>query len=312
VTQVALVVHPIKVADPEALADLVRKRCAELGWPQPTVFETSAEDPGVGQARQAIADGAELVIAAGGDGTVRAVAHSLATSSATLGVVPQGTGNLLGRNLGIPTDIPEAVEVALTGEDRVIDVGKVVNRGDGEGDVFTVMSGIGLDAAMVRDAPEPLKKRVGWLAYLVGIARSLRGERLKVEITVDGAEPLRRSARAVLVGNVGELQGGVDLLPESRPDNGKLDVAILAARGPIEWSAVLIGSLLGKHPSRGDRRLERLRGGHILVRTRSAQAREVDGDLLADGPDLEVEVLPGALTVRVPRREANADDSKEK
>lgn len=306
-TEVALVVHPIKVADPDALADRVRKRCAELGWPQPAVLETTQEDPGTGQARQAVADGAELVIAAGGDGTVRAVAKALTDSAARLGVVPQGTGNLLGRNLGIPTDVEEALEIALAGEDRTIDVGRVI----GSGEVFTVMAGIGLDAAMVRDAPEGLKKRVGWLAYLVGMARALRGKRLKVEIIVDGAEPLRRSARAVLVGNVGQLQGGVDLLPESRPDNGTLDVGILAARGPIEWTAVLVQSLLRRHPERGDRRLERISGGHIIVRTRSAAAREVDGDLLTDGSSLEIEVLPAALTVRVPAGEAPQTDVQE-
>lgn len=299
-TQTAIVVHPIKVGDVDALTDRLRKRCAELGWPEPIVVESSAEDPGSGVARRALRDGAELVVAAGGDGTVRAVAEALATTGAALGVVPQGTGNLLGRNLGLPTDDVEALEVALTGRDRVVDVGRVLPTGE----VFTVMSGIGLDAAMMREAPEGLKNRVGWVAYLVGAAKALRGERIKVELRVDGAEPVVRSVRAVLVGNVGRLQGGVDLLPEAAPDDGLLDVVLLAPKGPHQWAAVLAGSVLGRHPSRRDRRLERLRCRRIAVRVRAPQAREVDGDCLPDGDRLEVEILPGALTVRVPRDDA--------
>ena len=299
-TQVALVVHPVKVADPPALIENVRKRCAHLGWPEPIVVETSVEDPGAGVTRQALKDGATLVIAAGGDGTVRAVAEAVvlegrAGTPAVLGIVPEGTGNLLVRNLDLPAGLDEALDVAFNGRDRTIDVGQVDS-----GEIFAVMAGIGLDAAMVRDAPEALKKRVGWLAYLFGAARGLRNERLKVQIVVDDAAPLVRSARAVLVGNVGRLQGGVDLLPESAPASGELEIAVLAARGPIEWMAVLTGAALGRHPARRDRRLERLSGRRIAVRARSPQPREVDGDLLPERADLSVEVLPGALTVRVP------------
>jgi len=235
------------------------------------------------------------VLVCGGDGTVREVCAELAGTGIPIGIVPAGTGNLLGRNLDLPTDSDDALDVAFGGRDRTIDVGRVDS-----GEVFAVMAGIGLDAAMVRDAPEALKKRVGWLAYLFGAARGLRNERLKVQIVVDDAAPLVRSARAVLVGNVGRLQGGVDLLPESAPASGELEIAVLAARGPIEWMAVLTGAALGRHPARRDRRLERLSGRRIAVRARSPQPREVDGDLLPERADLSVEVLPGALTVRVP------------
>lgn len=322
-TQVALVVHPIKVDDPAALRAAVRARCAERGWPEPWVLETSVEDPGTGVTRRAVRDGADLVIAAGGDGTVRAVAEGLCDPGvrdpggrepgdpgpggreARLAVVPQGTGNLLGRNLDLPTDLYQALEVAFDGADRRIDAGRLDT-----GEVFAVMAGIGLDAAMVRDAPEGLKRRVGWAAYLLGILRGLRSGRFRVRVDLDGVTTIERTARAVLVGNVGELQGGVDVLPESHPADGRLRVAVVAARGPVEWAAVLAKALAGKPPAPRDRRLERLAGHRITVRVASRQPREVDGELLDEGTELVAEVLPGALLVRVPVAPADRPDDE--
>lgn len=291
-----LVVHPLKVVDIDALEELARRRCVDLGWPHPLIVETTTDDAGTGLARAALAQGAQIVVAAGGDGTVRAVAEALTGTDAVLGVVPLGTGNLLARNLGIPTALDEAVEVALTGRRLVIDVGRVQPGGE----VFTVMAGMGLDAAMVRDAPEGVKKRIGWLAYVISALRALREDRMRVTVQVDDRPPLRRSARAVLVGNVGELQGGIDLLPESDAADGALHVAILAPRGPLQWVSVLLKSASGSHPSRRDRRLERFTGRRLVVRATVPQAREADGDVLDDDTRLEVEIVPAALAVHVP------------
>ncbi|MEE6273993.1 diacylglycerol/lipid kinase family protein [Georgenia wangjunii] len=120
----AVVFNPSKSADGERLRSLVTQSAAEAGLSEPLWFETTVEDPGLGQAREALAAGASVVIAAGGDGTVRAVAEALAGTTTPMALLPLGTGNLLARNLDLPLgDQREMVTVALTGRDRPMDLG---------------------------------------------------------------------------------------------------------------------------------------------------------------------------------------------
>ena len=290
-----LVVNPTKVDASDALLSRVAGRAAELGLPVPRLVPTTQDDPGEGQAREAAASGARLLLVAGGDGTVRAAAQGLAGSGVPLGILPQGTGNLLARNLGIPQDDDEALDVALTGDDRTIDLGRL-----DDGTAFAVMAGTGFDARMMRDAPEGLKGVLGWPAYLVGGARGMRRSRVHVQVALDGGAPRTAVVRTVLVGNVGRLQGGLQLLPDAQPDDGALDVALVAPRNPKDW-VVLIGRALTRR-HRPDRRLELLRGREIRVVTRRTEPRQVDGDLIDDGRGFTAVVEPGALVVRVPRR----------
>jgi diacylglycerol kinase (ATP) len=290
-----VIANPTKVDDLGALLDRVAARSSELGLPVPRLVPTTAEDPGEGQARDAARAGAGLVLAAGGDGTVRAVAEGLAHSGVPMGVLPQGTGNLLARNLDIPQDEADALDVALTGADRTIDLGRL-----DDGTAFAVMAGAGFDARMMRDAPEGLKDALGWPAYIVGGARALRHSRMRVVVRVDGDAPRRRTVRTVLVGNVGRLQGGLQLLPDATPDDGALDVALVAPRGAKDWVVLVARGLTRKH--KPDRRLELLRGRRIEVATRHAQPRQVDGDLIDEGASLVAEIDPGAVVVRVPRQ----------
>ena len=290
-----LVVNPVKVDDPGALLKRVADRCAHLGLPVPRLVPTTEDDPGEGQAREAATAGAGLLLVAGGDGTVRAAAQGLAGSGVPLGILPQGTGNLLARNLDIPQDDDEALDVALTGADRTIDLGRL-----DDGTVFAVMAGTGFDARMMREAPEGLKGVVGWPAYLVGGARGLRRSRVHVQVALDDDAPRTAVVRTVLVGNVGRLQGGLQLLPDAQPDDGTLDVALVAPRNPKDW-AILIGRALTRR-NRPDRRLELFRARQIRVVTRGTEPRQVDGDLIADGRGFTAVVEPGALVVRVPRQ----------
>ena len=135
---VALVVNPVKTADVDTLAGRLGERCRAAGLADPLVLPTTEEDPGRGQARQAVDAGADVVVAAGGDGTVRAVAEGLAGTGTPLAVLPQGTGNLLARNLGLPHDLDDALDAAVHGTDRALDVGRL-----DDGTVFAVMAGRG-------------------------------------------------------------------------------------------------------------------------------------------------------------------------
>jgi diacylglycerol kinase (ATP) len=291
-----LVVNPTKVDDVDALLCRVAARCAHHGLPMPQLLTTTKDDAGEAMAVEAVRRGADLVLAAGGDGTVRAVCCGLHASGVSLGILPLGTGNLLARNLGLPLDLDEALEVALTGRDRVLDLARAT-LDDAEPTCFAVMAGLGFDAQMMADAPEGLKAAVGWPAYLVSGLRHLRDRAGRVELTLDGRPPVRRAVRGVVVGNVGRLQAGVALLPGAVPDDGRLDLVLLAPRGLVDWGRVVIRLLT--HSSREDRALSRHTVRRLQLRADRPTQAQLDGETAGAVTSLLIEVSPGALVVRV-------------
>lgn len=294
----AVVVNPNRVEGTDELRRQITDQLAEAGWPAPAWLETTAEDPGTGQARQAVEDGADVVMVCGGDGTVRAVVEGLAGTQTALAVLPGGTGNLLAANLDVPTDVPDGVDTVLRRGRRQIDVGRA------DGQVFAVMAGMGLDAATMDDAPTALKNRAGSIAYVFSALRHLADDEMHVDVVVDGGPPLRRHARSVLVGNVGRLQGGVTLLPDAQPDTGVMEVAIIAPRNVGHWLQLLVGIALRR--SRVPRR-EMLRGSHVVVSCDRPQPRQLDGDVLEPGRTLEVTVEPASLWVCVHQPDTSPD-----
>ena len=109
----AVIVNPVRVQDLAERRAVIETALAAAGWPAPAWFETTSEDTGSGQARQAVADGARVVFACGGDGTVRSVIAGLVDTDTALAVLPAGTGNLLATNLGLPDDPAAGVKLAV-------------------------------------------------------------------------------------------------------------------------------------------------------------------------------------------------------
>ena len=287
----AVIVNPNRVEGLDELRTSIVDQLTSAGWPEPAWLETTADDPGTGQARKAVSDGAEVVFVAGGDGTVRACIEGLAGTGTALAVLPGGTGNLLATNLGIPTETIDGVRLALEHGRRSIDLGYVGDQ------AFAVMAGMGLDAAMVDDAPTTLKAKLGSVAYVYSALKHLNDAEMKVEIYVDDLPVLRRRARTVLVGNVGRLQGGVNLLPDAEPDNGQMDVAVLAPRNLGHWIQTAVGVLRpGRHKVPN---MELLRGSRIRVVSDRPQPRQLDGDVIDASDTLDVTVQPDALWVCV-------------
>lgn len=287
----AVVVHPGKHDDLDGFRSVVVKAMTELGWAEPIWLETSPDETGEGHARTAVASGVDVVLASGGDGTITACVAGVAGTGVPLGVLPCGTGNLLARNLGLPLDLEEALAVALTGGEKLLDVG-VAN-----GQPFVVMAGLGFDAEMLAGASEGLKKRAGWAAYALSALRHLWDRPVRVVLRADSGPPLRRWASGVIVGNVGALQGNVRLLPDAAPDDGVLDVAVLTAWGIIGWLGLAADVLLLR---RRTARLTRLTCRELVVETRHARPWEADGDVIGSVRRLTVSVRPGDLLVRVP------------
>jgi diacylglycerol kinase family enzyme/membrane-associated phospholipid phosphatase len=297
-SRLAVVLNPTKVNDVAAFQTLMNAAVERHGWAVPRWYETTAEDAGIAMTHAALADGAEMVVAAGGDGTVRVVCSELARTGVPLGIVPLGTGNLLARNLDVPLRVQDAMTVALSGQDRAIDVVGVSGDGLPES-CFTVMGGLGFDAAIMAGASDALKARMGWRAYVVSAIRNLRYPASRVEISVDDGPYQRHRARTVVIGNVGLLQAGIPLLPDARVDDGRLDVVVIAPQRLIGWVFVVARVLRrGRHT---DASLARMTGRSVVVRANQPVARQLDGDPIGEGRELRATVMAGTLLVRVPR-----------
>jgi len=320
----AVVYNPVKVHLP-TLKRTVAKHQQDAGWAETLWFETTEEDPGGGMARAALEAGADVVAAAGGDGTVRAVAEVVHGSGASLALLPSGTGNLLARNIPAPIDdLGASAHTIFHGDDRPIDFGMLeIERPDGDRERFgfLVMAGLGLDARMLANTKPELKKKVGWLAYVDSLFRSVRDAdafEFRYRLDDDGTHSLR--AHSLIVGNCGMLQAGATLLPDAEIDDGVFDIVVMRPRGFFGWmrigarvfweNAILRSfrrSALGRTgvgkrivtKVREERPLRYLRGEEFVTRLEKPDEFEIDGDPVGEVVAFRAKIDAGGLTVRV-------------
>ncbi|AIT61044.1 diacylglycerol/lipid kinase family protein [Corynebacterium doosanense] len=313
-----IIYNPVKV-DVEHLHAKVDAAVAEFGWGPVEWVETTEDEPGESQAREAAASGAEMVVACGGDGTVRSVATGLHGSDTALGIIPEGTGNLLARNLGLPLDFNRAVRAAYAGRDRSIDFCHAdVVRTDGSEERihFAVMAGVGIDAQMIVNTDDDLKKRFGVLAYAVAISKSLGGgDRIQVRHQLDDEPPATSKAHSVIIGNCGELVGTIQLIPDAEPDDGILDILVMRPKDLLGWGQIfgsIFWHMVSKSVAKAVGNTDRRRGMHRNISTLSYQTGkkftaklskpevfEVDGDTVGTVTEFSIGLETRALTVRV-------------
>ncbi|GAA0317583.1 diacylglycerol/lipid kinase family protein [Kineococcus aurantiacus] len=311
----AIVVNPTKFTGLDEHS--LRRRQAYVaavfrshGWEDPLWLETTPTEHGRQQARDAVAQGVDIVLAAGGDGTVRSVAEGLAGTSTPMALLPAGTGNLLARNLDVPhTDLAAALDLVFSEEDVRVDVGWLeVDRSgrdaEPERHLFLVMAGLGFDAAMMAGVEDRLKQRLGYGAYVVSGARALWGPQAKVQVSVDGQAPAPVRTRAVIVGNCGKLTKQLVLMPDAEIDDGYLDAVVLSPRGGIGWGEVAWA--IATRDRRGQRRVRHLRGKRFEVTCQEPQEVELDGDPIGPAHRVTLTVDPGVLRVRCPPLRAGA------
>jgi diacylglycerol kinase family enzyme len=286
----AVVVNP-RIQDPSRLRELCERAAAASGWGSLVLLPTTPDDAGTGLARQALEAGADLVIAAGGDGTVRACAEVVAGTDVPLAIVPCGCANLTALALRIPARLDAAIQVAFAGQDRRIDLATA------DGELFTAMAGIGLDAAVVGATPRAAKRLAGWPAYAAAATGQLLRPPSRFTIRLDDGEPFTRIARSVTVGNSGLLPGGFRIMPDARLDDGMLDVVILAPAGLLGWASV--GLRVVARSRHDDAKLERHTARRAEITAGTDLPRQADGEMIGTARSLTVAVLPGVLRVRV-------------
>jgi diacylglycerol kinase family enzyme len=291
--------HAIVVANPTRVRDLRRLRlaCSEAfvanGWAPPEFLLTTREDSDGGLTAAAVRAGMSLVLAAGGDGTVRACAQALTGTAVPLAILPTGSANLAAMALRIPADLPAALSTALHGEQRTIDLALA------DGTACVAMAGMGLDAAVVGAAPVSLKRHAGWLGYAAASVPMLAGRPSSFTVSLDGQPPMAFVARTIAVGNLGLLPGGFPLLPDARMDDGLLDVAVLAPAGLPGWASIGVRVIAGSRYD--DSQLQRYQAREVEINADAELPRQADGELLGPARTLHVAVRPGALTVMVPQ-----------
>jgi diacylglycerol kinase (ATP) len=293
-TSVAVIAHAGKSFGgglEELRAALMRE-----GVDNPIWFEVPKSRKAPKRVRAALDEGADLVIVWGGDGMVQrcidAIAASDAGSSVRIGIVPAGTANHLAGNHGIPRNIDAAVRIALHGQPHKLDVGRF------NGERFAVMAGAGWDALMIRDADGSLKDRLGRVAYVWTGARHLSEARFRAAIKVDDQPWFTGKASCVLVANVGKVFGGIKVFGGAKPDDGRLELGVITAKGPVQWTRALARTALGKAATSP---FVVTTGAHkIRIKLDRAVRYELDGGDRGDVRRIRIDVEPAAVTVCVP------------
>lgn len=391
----AVILNPTKLDDLSLLRRRVDSEVLSAGW-RPTVWlETTAEDPGHAAARAALDAGVDLVLVAGGDGTVRVVASELAGTGVSMALLPSGTGNLLARNLSIPLDTDAALRLALTGRPRRIDVVTVSTdagtpksglpesgppgdslpgnssteaagslgtqalstpgpweadapgprvtavastegpeltepdakepsteeagtREPGTAEVpdasspqvvaphlspaadgatrFAVMAGLGLDAQIMEDTNDGLKKVIRAGAYAVAAVQNAVPDPFTLTLRIDGGEPTTHQAVMALVGNVGTITRGMTLFPRAVPDDGVIDLLLANPSHVVSWAKLGTGLLTGMDVEG----LDFFRARSIEMTLDRPVPFELDGDTAGVTRHLAVRVEPGVLSVIAP------------
>jgi diacylglycerol kinase (ATP) len=290
VTSVGVIAHSAKTLG-GGLAEL-RQTLSTCGIAHPLWREVSKGRFVPKQVQRLLDDGADLIFVWGGDGTVQGVIDAAAGASVALAVLPAGTANLFATNLGIPKDLEEAVKIGLNGSRRQLDVGRI------NGEHFGVMAGTGLDALMIRDADAGLKDKLGRFAYVVTGAKNVGNSSVTMRIEVDGTAWFKGQASCMLIGNVGDLIGGISAFPDARPDDGLLNIGVVTASGASDWVRTLGRSVVGAVETSPF--VETSTGRTFDIRLNKAIPYEIDGSVRKKTKRLKCKVKPGAITVCVP------------
>ncbi len=245
-------------------------------------------------ARDFVKEGADTIIAAGGDGTINEVVNGIADSDVPLGILPIGTANVLAKELGIPSDWRKAWKVILDGVHRKVDLGRAGEH------YFVQMAGVGFDAQIIRRTDWEFKKNWGPMSYIItGVGlMTEKSPRLCVESDELGDETLEGGF--VLVGNGRYYGGPFEVFHGAKIDDGQLDVYVFEKMEVMDVMGYLQDLLTGTHHKNERVIVRKLKQFTVKAQGGDVPA-EADGELLGKVP-VTFQVVPHALDVLVPER----------
>ena len=280
---------------PELRTELGRRGQTEVGWHE--VMKSKRVPDAV---HAALATDPDLLLLWGGDGTVQRALDTVArrkTPDVPIAVLPAGTSNLFASNFDIPHELSGALDVAFGGVRKRIDVGSF------NGERFGVMAGVGFDALMIGDASRRMKDRLGRAAYVYTGLKNLRRAAVNAEVCVDDRLWFTGSTPCLLVGNVGDLFGGIEVFADAQPDDGVLDVGVLTSEGPVQLLRAATRTAVGSADKSPFVRITQ--GRKVRVQLDRKVRYELDGGDRKKVRSFKVDVEPRAITVCVPRAARN-------
>jgi len=303
--KVFVVFNPVAgVQNTDSTRQLLEERFLPQGW-EWELYETTGEESVPELVQAALARGYDLVIAAGGDGTVAGVAAGLVNSAIPMAIVPVGTGNALARELNIPLNVEAALDL-LVGEHQVrhLDGMEVDKR------LFLLNVGVGISSRSMRETRREQKRRFGNLAYVWNILRTLgRFKMRRFRLTIDG-RAMRVIASEIMLLNSGIL--GIRPLPSDFnicPDDGRINIYVARPQTPADVLRLAWNLLIGRKTH--DPRLQLFTAERSVVIESSVPASvQADGEVLGVTP-ARIQIIPQAVRVVAPVQPPRADDASD-
>lgn len=263
----------------------------KYGW-KGRLVQTSLKKSATVLTEEAIKEGTTHLIVCGGDGTVMEVLKAALKKAVVIGVIPLGTGNLFVKNLNIPDNLEQAMEIAFLGREQSIDVGNA------NGTFFSIMAGIGLDAEIMKETTQELKNKLGIVAYMITIAKKFQFSSGLFQITIDNQKTVTYRAKSIMVANMGKITGGIQLIPGANPQSGKLQIGVIKAKGLFNWANLMANALKGDVNKSPHYTL--LEGKRIDIKSLTGpQPYECDGNNFPPIDELKITIYPKSVNVKV-------------
>ncbi len=263
----------------------------DSGQPFKAYF-TNDQGTGAALAARAVSEGAELVVAIGGDGTLREVVNGIDFDKTLFGIIPLGTGNGFRHSCGIPSNWEQALQGLAEWEPRKIDVGQV------NGSYFLNIVGIGFDAAVAEMAADKYSKIKGYGAYLAAFFEELMTfDYFCATVETPGLKLREEHALLALVANGAYYGGSFSIAPQASIDDGKLDLHVVRKRNNPETTLLAVKVLAGTHIE--DRGVLTHRGTKFEINTDHHVPVHIDGEVIGSLP-AKISILPAALQIIAP------------
>ncbi len=296
--RILAIINPVSgLQDPDDTEAVLNERAREAGVDL-EIRRTQGDGDALKWAKGAEREGFDLVLASGGDGTIVEAITGLVKSKSNipLAQLPTGTASLIAQALGISRNLDKAVEVIFGDQSKTVDldVGYLPQHDR----YFALIIGAGYDARIIEDSPRGLKRRLGFIAYvLVGIKQLFSLRKTNITLEIDG-EVKKVQAHTAMIVNVGRIDdANVMLGPNIWHHDGTLDVVVVASVGLRDILRLTWRVLRGDFSNYRD--LRYYKGHKIRISAETPLPTQIDGDPLGQTP-LEVEVVPNGVKMLVP------------